>query len=131
MAMTRSQIMARVRSRGNESTELNLIKILRSAGLRGWRRHWPVFGSPDFAFPKARLAVFVDGCFWHGCPKCYRAPASNVPYWRQKIERNRKRDLRVKGELRKRGWTVMRFWECQLRKAGRITNRIRTALGKF
>jgi hypothetical protein len=71
----------------------------------------------------------VDGCFWHGCPKCYRAPASNVRYWRAKIDRNRARDLRVRRELRKRGWAVLRLWECQLKEAAQ-TLRIQKMLAK-
>jgi len=87
-------------------------------------------GSPDFCFPSDKLALFVDGCFWHGCPTCYRPPKSNVPYWRLKIERNRKRDLKVKRELRKLGWTILRFWECQLTDAAKISMQIRKSLGR-
>ena len=128
MSLTRSQIMARVRSSGNESTEGKFALLLRAARLTGWRRSRPLFGSPDYVFPKAKLAIFVDGCFWHGCPRCYRAPKSNVPYWRLKIERNRTRDLQVKKELRKRGWAVLRFWECQLKDAERVSLRVQKAL---
>lgn len=124
----RSEVMARIRSAGNKATELRLVSILRAGGLKGWRRHVPVFGKPDFVFPKSKLAVFVDGCFWHGCPRCYHAPASNARYWRSKIERNRKRDSKVKAGLRKRGWTVLRLWECQLEDAAKISCRIQKAL---
>jgi len=124
----RSQVMARIRSSGNKDTEIRLISVLRANRLTGWRRRWPIFGRPDFVFPKIKVAVFVDGCFWHGCPKCYRAPKTNGPYWRLKIARNRKRDLKVKGELRKQGWIVLRFWECHLKDSVRIATRIRKAV---
>ncbi len=107
---------------------MRLVCLLKASRLTGWRRHQPVFGKPDFVFPEAKLAVFVDGCFWHGCPKCYRRPKSNVPYWRSKIKRNRKRDLQVRRELRKQGWAVLRFWECQLKDAAKVSLRIRKAL---
>ena len=77
----RSEVMSRVRSRGNRSTELRMISIFRSYGISGWRRNRPVFGRPDFVFPAGRVAVFVDGCFWHGCPWHGRVPASNVAFW--------------------------------------------------
>jgi DNA mismatch endonuclease (patch repair protein) len=86
----RSEIMANGRSRGNASTELKALKIMRQNGIKGWRRHFPIFDRPDFAFPKTRIALFIDGCFWHGCPRCYRAPKSSCDYWRQKITRNKK-----------------------------------------
>jgi DNA mismatch endonuclease (patch repair protein) len=63
----RSQLMSRIRSHGNKNTELALVRILRAQGITGWRRHQPVFGKTDFIFPRLRLAVFVDGCFWRGC----------------------------------------------------------------
>src|SRR5580692_4829597 len=97
----RSRIMARVRSSGNKSTELKLRALLKSEELTGWRRNYPLIGKPDFVYRRERLAIFVDGCFWHGCRKCYREPKSNIPYWRRKITRNRKRDLEVNRALRR------------------------------
>lgn len=110
----RSEVMSRIRSQGNKATELRLISIFREARITGWRRKQPLFGKPDFVFRKQRLTVFVDGCFWHGCPKCYRRPASNQTYWDEKIQRNHQRDLQVARELRKSGWQVLRIWEHQL-----------------
>lgn len=108
--------MAAVKSTGNRSTERVLRARLVRAGFRGWRMHAKdVAGCPDFVFDAARLAVFVDGCFWHGCPSCRRAPNSNQEYWTKKVERNRKRDRRNTRELRGEGWTVLRVWECKLR----------------
>src|SRR5580704_17341440 len=81
----RSEVMSRVRSRGNQQTELALAKILRRHRITGWRRHLPVFGKPDFIFPRQRLALFVDGCFWHACPKHATQPASHRSFWRKKF----------------------------------------------
>jgi DNA mismatch endonuclease (patch repair protein) len=114
----RSRVMAAVRSRGNRSTETALAVALRAAGITGWRRHYPILGKPDFAFPRHRLAIFLDGCFWHGCPKCGEIPASNRSYWERKIGRNVERDRRHTKELRRRGWAVLRIWEHRLRGAG-------------
>lgn len=111
----RSRIMAAVRSRGNTTTEVPFGKLLWAAGLRGYRKHWPVAGRPDFAWPGKRVAVFVDGCFWHGC-KCKRLPRTNTRFWRDKIETNRRRDRRVARSLRRDGWVVIRVKECAVGK---------------
>jgi DNA mismatch endonuclease (patch repair protein) len=116
--------MAKVRSRGNASTELKVVRILKAGKVKGWRRHLPIFGSPDFAFPKLRIALFIDGCFWHGCPRCYAAPKSSVGFWRQKLRKNRKRDLDVAKQLSKHGWKVLRVWECQLKSPARFLRRL-------
>lgn len=107
----RSRLMGRIRSRGNQSTEFKLIEIFREQGVAGWRRNQPLEGKPDFVFPKAKLAVFVDGCFWHGCPVHGRIPKGNAAFWREKIERNQRRDRQVNRRLRAKGWHVMRIWE--------------------
>jgi DNA mismatch endonuclease (patch repair protein) len=111
----RSELMAKVRSYGNASTELKALKILRQNKITGWRRQFPIFGRPDFAFPKIRVALFIDGCFWHGCPRCYRAPKSARSYWRGKVVRNKIRDRKVSRQLRTAGWKVLRVRECQLK----------------
>lgn len=111
----RSYTMSRIRSRRNRSTELRFVEQMRSAGVTGWRRNAAVFGHPDVVFAKARIAVFLDGCFWHGCPRCFAMPRSNVAYWRGKIAGNRNRDARIRATLRVRGWTVVRIWEHALR----------------
>ncbi len=112
----RSDVMSRIRSKANKGTEIALARLLRSNSINGWRRHLLLPGRPDFTFQKLKLIVFVDGCFWHGCPRCYRAPKSQVKYWSEKIVRNRSRDKRVNRQLKKSGWTVLRFWECELEK---------------
>jgi DNA mismatch endonuclease (patch repair protein) len=66
--------------------------------------------------PKLRIAIFLDGCFWHRCPRCYRAPGSNQQYWETKIARNQARDKQVNLELRARGWQPLRIWECRIRR---------------
>jgi DNA mismatch endonuclease (patch repair protein) len=73
-----------------------------------------VFGKPDFAHKQAKVAIFLDSCFWHGCPKHLRMPHSNLEYWQKKIERNRKRDVLVTSKLSSNGWTVIRIWEHSL-----------------
>lgn len=110
----RSRIMRLVRSRGNESTEAVVVGLFRKGGLTGWRRQADLPGRPDFAFPKSRLAVFVDGCFWHGCAKHLRLPATNHRYWVQKIGRNVARDRAVRRALSGRAWRVVRIWEHEL-----------------
>jgi DNA mismatch endonuclease (patch repair protein) len=120
----RSSVMAAIRSTGNRATELLLARIFRSYGLTGWRRHVALPGRPDFVFRKARLAIFVDGCFWHGCPSHFRAPRSNVGYWNRKIARNKKRSVSVNAELRRSGWRVLRIWQHQLKNEGEIMQRI-------
>lgn len=128
---TRSKIMSRICSRNNLTTEQALASALRQHKIVGWRRHPLLPGTPDFSWPKNNVVVFVDGCFWHGCPKCYRQPKSNVKYWKDKVASNRRRDRRVDRQLRATGWKVLRIWECRLKKPGnqaRVIGRIRKAL---
>ncbi|MBI1729207.1 DNA mismatch endonuclease Vsr [Candidatus Acetothermia bacterium] len=121
----RSAIMSRVRSTGNVSTERRLRCALMRAKLRGWRMHMKeVPGCPDFIFEADKVAVFVDGCFWHGCPQCHRRPKSNRKYWSNKIDSNILRDKRINGILIEQGWKVLRFWEHSLHDLDEITERI-------
>ncbi len=113
----RSDVMSRIRSRGNKDTELALVRVFRAHRITGWRRHQPVFGKPDFVFPKLRLALFADGCFWHGCPKHATKPRNNAAFWRKKFAANKARDRLVTRTLRKNGWRVLRIWEHTLRWA--------------
>lgn len=129
----RSEVMSLIRSCGNKATELVLAKILRANRINGWRRRQAVFGSPDFVFHKARLAVFVDGCFWHGCPKPKHAPRpkNRADWWSKKLEGNKRRDRRVNRALRSEGWHIVRVWECDLAKESnwpRIATRIKRAM---
>ncbi len=132
----RSQVMSAIRSQGNLSTERALALAFRKNGITGWRRHLPIFqtkrrkeigmaasGSrrrairPDFVFRLERLAVFVDGCFWHSCPLHSRPPKNNRRFWEEKLKSNRFRDDYCNRSLRAAGWSVIRFWEHQVAKA--------------
>lgn len=111
----RSRNMASIRSKGNATTEKALLQLLREARISGWRRHANLPGKPDFVFRSKRLAIFVDGCFWHACPRCYRLPQDNRSYWKAKALGNRNRDRRRTRQLRSKGWKVLRFWEHRLK----------------
>jgi DNA mismatch endonuclease (patch repair protein) len=128
----RSALMAKVRGRGNASTEGVLAAILRAEGWSGWRLQQVVRGRsgrgakavpfrlrPDFVFRARRLVVFVDGCFWHGCPRHGTQPKGNAAFWRAKFRRNRERDRRDTRNLRRAGWQVVRLWEHSLRAKAR------------
>jgi len=115
-AAGRSELMSRVRSTGNKDTELKLVALFRQHGITGWRRNCKAFGKPDFVFHAERVAIFVDGCFWHGCPLHGRMPKSNKKYWHEKILRNKRRDRKVSRTLRNEGWHVIRIWEHALSK---------------
>lgn len=121
---TRSAVMSAIRSTSNKTTEMKMLYFLKKAKITGWRRHLKLTGRPDFTWRKKKVALFVDGCFWHGCKKCYKAPASNTPYWKQKIFRNRARDKQINKALRSSGWTVMRVKECQLRSPNYMKKRL-------
>lgn len=110
----RSEVMSLVRSRGNKNTELVVARLFRENGITGWRRHPPIFGKPDFAFYRHRLALFIDGCFWHRCPEHAREPKSNLDFWSKKFFANKKRDRLVNRTLRAQGWRVLRIWEHEL-----------------
>lgn len=127
----RSDVMSRIRGKGNKTTELALAAAFRRAGIKGWRRHVVIKlalgprlaqreGSahlrvrPDFVFRRERVAVFVDGCFWHRCPLHSKIPANNREFWEKKLSRNVVRDKFVDRELKKAGWRVWRVWEHSL-----------------
>lgn len=156
----RAAVMARIRSRGNWDTELALAALLRRHRLGGWRRQVVIRSPksevrsfkvrPDFVFPQERVAVFVDGCFWHGCPRHSpptrwlrkssmpeaSRPARGRPartgkrFWREKLAANRARDRAVNRALRAAGWRVVRIWEHELRAPdpSRLVERLRSAL---
>lgn len=164
----RSEVMARIRARGNKDTELALAKLRRRHPISGWRRQIQIITSPrrspqknvhsprpspglrppapapasegkrgegvrvrpDFVFPKLRLAVFVDGCFWHGCPLHATKPRNHAPFWRRKLAANRVRDRLVTRTLRSANWRVLRLWEHELprKREARLLRRIRRAL---
>jgi DNA mismatch endonuclease, patch repair protein len=127
----RSRIMAGIRSKGNRTTELTLAALLRQNGIRGWRRHVDILGRPDFVFAKQRVAIFVDGCFWHGCQRCYQAPKWNSLYWAEKIRTNRARDTRISRTLKRQGWAVLRVWEHALEKPQEVIGKISAAISSY
>ncbi len=121
-ASKRSEVMSRIRGRGNKSTERRMAALLRGNGISGWKLHaLDVEGCPDIYFPKLRTAVFLDGCFWHACRKCCHLPTQNHTFWARKIHDNTKRDRRISRSLRKKGVKVVRLWEHDLEKN---TNRL-------
>lgn len=108
--------MRSVKATHNRSTELRLISLLRERGINGWRRNYPVAGKPDFVFLRQKIAVFTDGCFWHGHDCRNTRPSQNAEYWQKKRAKNQQRDREVTRKFEARGWRVIRVWECQLRK---------------
>jgi DNA mismatch endonuclease Vsr len=122
--------MRAIKAKGNKSTEVRLRSMLARARVRGWKVHPKgVVGKPDFVFPEHRLAVFVDGCFWHGCPQCGHVPKANNLYWKAKIEGNQRRDLRNDQKLQEHGFRVLRVWEHELRLTpGRVVEMINNVL---
>jgi len=124
----RSRLMAAVRPQNNKTTELALVVLLKQAKIVGWRRHRDLPGRPDFVFTKAKLAVFVDGCFWHGCTRCRHLPEANREFWRRKLEGNRRRDMNVNSTLKRMGWNVVRIWEHEFSFPARILRKIHARL---
>ena len=116
---TRSQIMRAVKSRDTKSTEKTLLSLFKETGVTGWRRTYDVKGHPDFVFLKQRVAIFVDGCFWHGHDCRNTRPSNNAEYWQKKRAKNIRHDKEVTKNFEKRGWTVLRIWECELKKKNR------------
>lgn len=104
--------MSRIRGSDNRSTERALAALLRAHRIGGWKLRSPtVMGRPDIYFPERRVAVFVDGCFWHGCHRCFIMPVQNRQFWSAKIARNVRRDRTVTANLKRSGVTVLRLWE--------------------
>lgn len=124
----RSEIMSKVKGRGNAATELKLISIFRQHGIAGWRRNSRLIGRPDFVFLNSKVALFVDGCFWHNCPVHGSLPADNREFWRAKLERNRQRDKLVNASLRRSGWHIVRVWQHELRQPTKVARRISAKL---
>jgi len=128
----RSAVMSRIRGRGNKNTELALIRLFRSNNITGWRRHQFLFGRPDFVFISQRLAVFVDGCFWHCCPLHGSMPKNNAEFWGKKLAANKARDELVNQTLEKKGWKILRIWEHELSRKSEaaLLERMKKALAK-
>ena len=114
----RSEIMRAVKSSKNKSTEEKLIAYFKENKITGWRRNYKVYGKPDFVLPDL-IAIFVDGCFWHGHNCRNTHPEQNKEYWQRKIGRNMARDKEVTDHLERLGWNVIRIWECEFLKKNR------------
>lgn len=124
----RSEVMSHIRGKGNKDTELVMIQILRNNHLSGWRRNQVVLGKPDFIFPKQKVALFVDGCFWHGCPKHSNMPKNNRAFWEKKLQGNKDRDKYVSRILKQSEWKVVRVWEHELFNSDRVVKRLLAVL---
>jgi DNA mismatch endonuclease (patch repair protein) len=122
----RSQVMSLIKGKGNKDTELSMIRLLRLHHISGWRRNQVLLGKPDFIFPKQKIALFVDGCFWHGCPlpKHSNMPKNNPEFWAKKLQANKDRDKFVTRELKKMGWKVIRVWEHELREPAKVAKKL-------
>ena len=146
----RSAVMAKIRGRGNRSTELAVVRTFRAAQITGWRRHVSfsfrvpatagdavtikskiVKVQPDFIFREARLAIFIDGCFWHCCPLHFRLPEDNRTYWEAKFRSNVARDSRAVRLLRAAGWHVLRVWEHELKDPKPLLRKVKRRLSRY
>ena len=125
---TRSRVMSQVRNK-DTAPELRLRKALYRAGIRGYRLHCrDLPGSPDLAWIGRKVAVFVDGAFWHGHPSAYK-PGQSGRFWDDKISRNLRRDREVNRKLREEGWAVIRLWDFQVDQSlDKCVQRIRKAV---
>jgi DNA mismatch endonuclease (patch repair protein) len=124
----RSEVMSRIRGRGNKDTELAIIRIMKKYHISGWRRNYDLFGKPDFVFPKQKVALFVDGCFWHMCPKHSNMPQNNKAFWEKKLLGNKERDGVVVRTLRRENWIVVRIWEHELASPEQVAKKLLKAL---
>ncbi|MEM0143389.1 MAG: very short patch repair endonuclease [Candidatus Micrarchaeia archaeon] len=113
----RTKNMSAIKSKNNKSTEEKFLLFLKQNKITGWRRHpKKYYGAPDFIFQSLKIAVFLDGCFWHKCKIHFKSPKSNLDYWITKIKRNVKRDKEVNSYYKKLGWKVVRIWEHSIKK---------------
>ncbi len=126
----RSNTMRAIKGRGNRTTETSIRLALVRAGIFGWTLHdRTLLGCPDFYFRKERLALFIDGCFWHGCPRCGYKPRTNATFWSTKLRLNRARDRRVTRGLKAQGMIVLRIWEHEVKgNIAGCVKRIRRAI---
>jgi DNA mismatch endonuclease, patch repair protein len=124
----RSECMSHIKGKDTGLEMIFRISV-RQLGIRGYRLYPKIIGRPDMYFPKHKIAVFIDGCFWHGCPRCNSIPATNTGFWEKKIEKNRLRDKAVRIELRKLGIQMIRFWGHEIRRnPGRCAKKLCNSL---
>jgi DNA mismatch endonuclease (patch repair protein) len=117
-----------ISGRGINRRELRLKKYMCAVRIRLSGKHLVIPGQPDFPLQNQKIAVFVDGCFWHGCPKCFRLPRQNRAFWKKKIEGNRRRDRSVNGRLRRLGWKSLRIRECNLKHPNKVLDKIKAVI---
>jgi DNA mismatch endonuclease, patch repair protein len=128
-----SKIMSSIRAK-NTKPEIALRKALHASGLSGYRLHWKKApGKPDITYPGRKLAIFVNGCYWHRCPHCNPPfPKTHQGFWEEKFRKNTERDLRKVEQLEQQGWKVIVIWECQIRDNLQIcVDMIRSFLLKY
>ena len=123
--------MRKVQSCRNKSTELKFIQIFKLYKITGWRRNFKLFGKPDFVFPKKKIAIFLDGCFWHGHDCRNTKPKDNQTYWDAKLKRNQMRDKLVSTTLMHKDWNVIRIWECELKEPTLISEKLIQVITHF
>jgi len=115
VSITRSRTMSKIRGHNNATTEKRFRFSLVGHGIKGWAiQPKDIIGKPDIYFNRKKIAVFLDGCFWHGCPKCGHYPKTNSKFWKTKILRNKERDNEKRRLLKKKGIKVVRYWEHQI-----------------
>jgi len=125
----RSNNMSKIKSRENISTEISFVKLLRQKKITGWRRNFRLVGKPDIVFPKKRITIFLDGCFWHGCKYHFVRPKTNSRFWLKKITLNVERDKKTRANLKNKKWQVMRIWEHQIKENPKgLINSVQNAL---
>lgn len=125
----RSDVMSRIKGKGNKDTELAMIMVMKVHHIAGWRRNQRVLGKPDFVFWRQKIALFVDGCFWHSCPLHANMPKNNRAFWKKKLKGSADRDVFVNRELRKLGWKVIRIWEHELKDPAKVARKIQKYFG--
>jgi DNA mismatch endonuclease (patch repair protein) len=127
----RSGCMSKIKGKNTELEKL-FWKSVAELKIKGYRRNTKNIGKPDLYFSNHKIAVFIDGCFWHGCPRCYTSPATNRKFWADKIRNNIKRDRTVNSELRKDGVKVVRFWGHTVRRnPGLCAQKLREIIEKY
>lgn len=125
----RSYNMSQIKGK-NTKPEVSLRKLLFANGVRSYRIHYKLIGKPDVVFSKKKIAIFIDGCFWHKCPQCFIEPETRKKFWDEKINGNIKRDREVNKALKSSGWKVLRFWEHSVRKSpDKIVSKIMKEIG--
>ncbi|HOJ97394.1 MAG TPA: very short patch repair endonuclease [Methanospirillum sp.] len=126
----RHKNMSRIRGK-NTRPELILRRLIYDSGVRGYRIHYNLPGKPDIVFVKKRVVIFIDGCFWHKCPDCFREPQTRRDFWLEKINKNCERDEKNNQILKEEGWNVIRIWEHNIRKQpGELLKEIMEYLGR-